>query len=58
MAKTIVKVYQGGTGAETASAALTALGAAPSAFTQTGTGAVATTVDAKLKEVARAPLGV
>ena len=50
MAKTIVTVDQGGTGAETASAALTALGAAPSAFTQTGTGAVATTVDAKLKE--------
>ena len=51
MAKTIVTVDQGGTGAETASAALTALGAAPSAFTQTGTGAVATTVDDKLKEV-------
>jgi hypothetical protein len=51
MAKTIVTVDQGGTGAETASAARTALGAAADAFTQTGTGAVATTVDAKLKEV-------
>jgi len=50
MAKTIVKVYQGGTGAETASAARTALGAAADAFTQAGTGAVATTVDAKLKD--------
>ena len=46
-----VPLTLGGTGSTTASAALTALGAAPSAFTQTGTGAVATTVDAKLKEV-------
>jgi len=50
MAKTIVTVDQGGTGAETASAALTALGAAPSAFTQTGTDAVERTVDSKLKD--------